>query len=106
MPNKMGSNRIGWNQRGPTTRDQVAWAKQQSEINNPESYYWQQQTFIVKDLLIKAIGEDAFIAFADCIFPGKTIDDYSWQQIHDTYDAKLARVKTEQLEQEASKWIS
>ena len=102
MPNRHGSNRIGWNQRGPTIKDQMRWAR---ELSNPDSYHWQNQTHNAKLALIEAMGLDDFEAYAESIFPGDSIESYTWQQIYDTYAAKLARIKADKLDQEASSWM-
>ena len=90
MPNRRGSNRIGWNQRGPTIRGQMANAIERS---NPESYYWQNKTHNVRLALIEAMGEVDFNAYVESTLPGKTINDFTWQQIYKTYASKLAEVQ-------------
>lgn len=90
MPGKYGSNRVGWNQRGPGIRDQMADAIERS---NPESYYWQNKTKNVKLALIEAMGDVDFVAFAESTFPGQVIDGFTWQQIYKTYASKLAEVQ-------------
>ena len=90
MPNRQGSNRIGWNQRGPTIRDQMADAIERS---NPESYYWQNRTHNARLALIEAMGDVDFVAFAESTFPDQAIDGFTWQQIYKTYASKLAEVQ-------------
>lgn len=105
MANKQGSNRIGWNQRGPTNREIMQQAKEKSEELNPESYYWQNASWNMVAALAEKMGEVEFEAFAELTFPGESIDQYTWKQIHDTYAAKLARVKVEELDADARSWI-
>jgi hypothetical protein len=106
MAGKYGSNRVGWNQRGPSDKDLFDQAKARSEQSNPESYYWQNKTHNMKFALIDAMGEDEFVAYAESIFPGDTIDDFTWRQIFETYEAKLEQVNAARLDQEAGSWIN
>jgi hypothetical protein len=90
MPNRQSSNRIGWNQRGPGIREEMQWAR---ELSNPDSYHWQNKAINAKFALIEVMGIDGFLAFAESIFPGQSINDRSWQQIHDAYAARLAELQ-------------
>ena len=106
MPNKMGSNRVGWNQRGPTNRELMQQAREESEVLNPESYYWQNATWNMIYALAEKMGRDEFEAFAELTFPGDSIDQYTWKQIHGTYFAKLERLQFEELDAAARGWIN
>lgn len=90
MPGKYGSNRVGWNQRGPGIREQLANAIERS---NPDSYHWRNKTHNARLALIEAMGDVDFVAFAESTFPGQSIDDFTWRQICVTYDSKLAEVQ-------------
>ena len=106
MANKQGSNRIGWNQRGPTNRELIQQAEDKSELIDPESYYWQNSTWNLVAALAEKMGEAEFEDFAELTFPGDSIDQYTWKQIHDTYAAKLERLPVEALDAEARSWIN
>lgn len=106
MANKQGSNRIGWNQRGPTNRELMQQAREGSERLNPESYYWQNETWNLIHALAEKMGRVEFDAFAGLTFPGDSIDQYTWKQIRDTYAAKLERLHVEELEAESRNWIN
>jgi outer membrane biogenesis lipoprotein LolB len=86
MPNKSGSNRVGWNQRGPTDAQMLRDAQERSD---PESYHWQNKTRNYKMRLCEVMGDAEFEAWADRAFPGDTIDDATWKQIAELYAAKL-----------------
>lgn len=96
MTGKYGSNRVGWNQRGPTNKQMFEWAKEESEQLDPESYYWQNKAQNAIYSLGDSIGYDACRAFGEAVYPGETIDGFTWQHIHNTYTAELARVQAEQ----------
>lgn len=106
MPNRMGSNRIGWNQRGPTNRELLQQAREQSEKLNPESYHWQNATYNLVAALAERMGKEEFEEWAEMVFPGDSIEDYTWKQIHDTYLAKLERLQAEELDAEAREWVN
>ncbi len=95
MPDKSGSNRIGWNQRGPTVRDQLKNALHQSGIANPDSDYWETRAFKSKDFLCQCMGNKEFEEWAERMFPGDTIDQATWKEIHEAYDMKFQRIQAE-----------
>ena len=95
MPDKSGSNRVGWNQRGPSEKDQFKSAQARSEIVDPDSRYWESRTFQTKDLLIECMGEKEFGEWAKRLFPADTIDSVSWKEIHEAYEQKHQRIQAE-----------
>lgn len=95
MPDKSGSNRIGWNQRGPTVSDQLETAKEQSEIANPDSDYWKFRAYQSVDYLVSCMGASEFEEWAERLLPGDTIDELTWKEIHTFYDGKFQRVQAE-----------
>ncbi len=95
MPDKSGSNRIGWNQRGPSDKDQFESAQARSEIVDPDSRYWENRTFQTKDLLVDCMGASEFEEWAGRLFPADTIDQISWKEIHEAYFGKLQRIQSE-----------
>jgi len=103
MANKMGSNRIGWNQRGPTNRELMQQAR---DLSNYDSYHWENATLNLKAALCERMGDQEFEEWVEGVFPGETIDLYTWKQIHDTFLAKLERIQLEDLEAEAHDWMN
>jgi hypothetical protein len=95
MPDKSGSNRIGWNQRGPTDKDILADAIEISEIMDPNSRYWMNRTYQTRDMLVDCMGEKEFEEWAERMFPGIEIDSVSWSDIHSAYDGKFQRIQAE-----------
>ncbi len=95
MPDKSGSNRIGFNRRGPSVNDEMENALHQSELLDPDSDYWQARTFRSKDFLRQCMGDKEFEEWAERMFPGDTIDQATWKEIHEAYDGKFQRVQAE-----------
>ena len=69
-----------------------------AEYNNPDSYHWQIRTQEMKQLLILKMGGGAFLEWADRLFPGDTIDEATWKEIFDLYEAKFRVVQGEERE--------
>jgi len=105
MPDKTGSNRIGWNRRGPSISQQMDNAHFQSEVLDPESKYWQGKAEISQDLLISSMGEGEFVEWANRVFPGETIDQATWKEIADLYDQKFRRIQAEIALGESHSWV-
>ena len=95
MPDKNGSNRYGWNQRGPTVADQLETAMIQSEMSNPDSAYWKQRVAYSRNLLERYMGDREFKEWAERRFPGDSIDSFTWEEIHEAYSEKFQRVLAE-----------
>jgi len=95
MPDKSGSNRIGWNRRGPSEKDQFKSAQARSEIVDTNSRYWENRTFQVKDLLIECMGEKEFEEWAERLFPALSIVAVPWKEIYEAYFGKLQRIQSE-----------
>ncbi len=95
MPDKTGSNRIGFNRRGPGVSEQLESAKMQSEILNPESDYWEIRTNITRDHLASCMGDQEFMEWIERLLPGDSIDGMTWEEIHKFYEGKFQRVQAE-----------
>ena len=95
MPDKSGSNRIGFNRRGPSVKEQMENALQQSEILDPDSKYWEIRTFQAKDHLVLCMGASEFDEWAERLFPGDVINDVPWKEIHEVYNEKFQRIQAE-----------
>ena len=95
VPDKSGSNRIGWNQRGPSEKDQFKSALEQSGIANPDSGYWQIRTNIIRNCLAACMGDREFTEWAERLLPDDSIDELTWEEIHTFYDGKFQRVQAE-----------
>ncbi len=95
MPDKSGSNRIGFNRRGPSDKDILADALEQSEIMDPNSRYWMNRTYQTIDMLVDCMGKAEFQEWAERMYPGESIDSVSWSDIHTAYDEKFQRVQAE-----------
>lgn len=93
MPNRFGSNRIGWNQRGPSNKDLFIAAKHTAEINDPDSIYWRQEAYFVKTKLSHAMGAINFEAWAESVYPGNSINDFTWREIYEAYQEKFVEIK-------------
>lgn len=89
MPDKHGSNRYGWNQRGGTNKQLLENARYQSEILNPDSRHWENKTWAVQEKLVEKMGAAEFEAWAERLFPGDSIDDATWKEIFELYQAKF-----------------
>ena len=89
MPTKSGSNRIGWNQRGPTNAQLLQRAKEES---NHDSALWEQRTWRIVEALKTQMTDIGFALWANRVFPGASIDEATWKQIHDLYKHKLDNV--------------
>jgi hypothetical protein len=95
MPDKSGSNRIGFNRRGPGVKEQIENARNQSEILDPDSDYWKFRTYQSIDYLVSCMGASEFEEWAERLFPADSIDQISWKEIHEAYDQKFQRVQAE-----------
>ena len=104
MPDKNGSNRIGWNQRGPTDKDILADALEQSQILDPDSDYWRNRTYLSRNHLVLCMGEKEFEEWAERMFPGESIDSVPWKSIHSAYDEKFQRVQAEIAMKDERDW--
>jgi hypothetical protein len=89
MPDKRGSNRYGWNARGGTVAQQLENARYQTELLDPDSYHWKNKANNWRFALIELMGEAAFLEWADRLFPGDSIENATWQEIAELYEAKL-----------------
>jgi len=69
-----------------------------AEFENPDSYHWQQRTLDMKYWLIAKMGKTEFAAWADRLFPGDSIDDATWKEIFDLYEAKFRVIQGEERE--------
>ena len=104
MPDKSGSNRIGWNRRGPGVSEQIENARHQSEIANPESYYWKNRTCITRDHLADCMGDKEFMEWVERLLPGDSIDQMTWKEIHEFYNEKFQRVQAEIAMADSHDW--
>lgn len=95
MPDKSGSNRIGFNRRGPSVKDQIDNARRLSAMNNPESRYWENRAKFTMDMLLSCVGEEEYKRLGEERFPGRSIDDFTWKEIHEAYDGMFQRVQAE-----------
>ena len=95
MPDKSGSNRIGWNRRGPSEKDLFESALEQSGIANPESDYWKNRTYQARDHLADCMGDQEFVEWVERLLPGDTIEEMTWEELHVFYDGKFQRIQAE-----------
>ena len=86
MANDYTYKRNGWNKRGPTVAHQMENARYQSELLNPDSDHWKEKTREIRDLLSEKMGAE-FKPWADRLFPDDTIDQATWKQIYELYEA-------------------
>ena len=89
MANDYNYQRTGWNKRGPIVALQMENARYQSELLNPDSYYWQTRALDMKFWLIQKMGAQEFDEWADRLFPGYSIEEATWKEIHELYEAKF-----------------
>ncbi len=66
-----------------------------NEYNDPDSLHWENRTQEIKQLLILKMGGDAFLEWADRLFPGDSIDEATWKQIFDLYEVKFRLIQSE-----------
>ena len=71
-----------------------------AEYQDPDSYYWQNRTKDIKHWLILKMGENQFLEWADRLFPGDSIDDATWKEIFELYEAKFRVIQGEEREAE------
>jgi len=64
-----------------------------SEHKNSDSYYWQTRTQDMKFWLIENMGEGAFVEWVDQVFPDDNIEQSSWKEIFECYEAKFRECK-------------
>lgn len=88
MSNDWNYGRSGWNKRGPSDRELLANAIERS---NENSFYWQRKALKARNELIEKMGCETFEGWAEDLWPGATIDDYSWKHIWNTYSHELER---------------
>ena len=69
------------------------------EFNDPDSYHWQQRTLDMKYWLIAKMGKIDFAAWADRLFPGDSIEEATWKEIFDLYEAKFRVIQGEEREE-------
>lgn len=87
--------RTGWNTRGGTWRDDLEYAQDQSQKNNPESRYWYK---MMQDAIIELrllLGE-AYGEWAEEVWPGD-IEQYTAKKMYEDASAKLSEVKAQDL---------
>lgn len=78
-------------------RNYVGWPPVPlSEINNPDSRHWMDQSFAARDRLVRVIGEDAYLEWIEDVYPGNTINGATWKGLHDLYIEKLAEAQEQQ----------
>ena len=69
-----------------------------AEFNDPDSYHWQHRTQDMKHWLILKMGKDQFLEWADRLFPGNSIEEATWKEIFDLYEAKFRVIQGEERE--------
>ncbi len=104
MPDKSGSNRIGFNRRGPGISEQIENARHQSEISNPDSYYWRSRAIHARDNLALCMGVKEFEEWVERLYPGDVIDSVPWKEIHEAYSQKFQRVQAEIAMADSHDW--
>ncbi len=104
MADKYGSNRYGWNQRGGTDGEILRQAKEQSAILDPESLYWKNRALNSGQNLADCMGTKDFQEWAERLLPGDSIDEISWEEIHELYEGKFQRVQAEAAMGEGHDW--
>jgi hypothetical protein len=88
MANDWTYQRTGWNKRGPSNAYYLQLAKDQSEmLQNPDSNHWKKKALEMRDWLVKKMGGDEFEAWADRLFPEDTIDQATWKEVYELYEA-------------------
>ena len=75
-----------------------------SEYNDPDSLHWETRTQEMKQLLILKMGEGTFLEWADRLFPGDSMDEATWKQIFDLYEAKFRVCQAKDREAERHDW--
>jgi hypothetical protein len=86
----------GFAQKGGTDRERLRLQIEQAELDNPDSRLWQTYAQGAKLNLADAIGPEAFLAYADLVWPGSAVDDCTWRDICRQHEAALAIAKASQ----------
>src|SRR5512139_2372441 len=58
------------------------YQRAEAERANPDSRYWLYESKATQATLEGLIGDDAYEAWAELVWPGDTIDGRTWKQIH------------------------
>ena len=70
-----------------------------AEFEDPDSYHWQTRALDMTFLLIQKMGEQEFEVWAERLFPGDVIDQTTWKEIFDLYEAKFRVFQAEEREE-------
>ena len=94
MADKFGSNRYGWNQRGGSDAQRAKEALIQSQINDPDSEYWQGRAKTMQKFLISSMGDEGYQEWADLQFIDDSIEP-TWKDLYELYDSKFSEIKAD-----------
>ena len=70
-----------------------------AEFNDPDSYHWQSRALDMKHWLELKMGAEEFEAWAERLFPGDSIDQTTWKEIHELYEAKFRVIQIAEREE-------
>ena len=76
-----------------------------TEYTDPDSYYWENRTYDMKFWLIEKMGQGPFEAWAGRLFQDEDIDQATWKEIFDLYEAKFRVCQAEEREAEKHDWL-
>ncbi len=71
-----------------------------SEFNDPDSRHWHDRADDMKQLLILKMDGEEFVEWADRLFPDDSINDATWREIFELYEAKYRVIQGEEREVE------
>ena len=75
-----------------------------AEFEKPDSDYWYARVFDMQKWLILKMGKEQFEEWADRLFPDDSIEDATWKEIFDLYEAKFRVCQAEEREVEKHGW--
>jgi hypothetical protein len=65
---------------------------------NPDSEFWMYESKRSQTELERLIGDDAYEAWAELVWPGETIDSKTWKEIHQATSHAIEEAMQGQLD--------
>jgi hypothetical protein len=75
-----------------------------SEYADPDSYHWKNQAENYQLMLAEKMGDEEFAEWADRLFPRDSIEEATWKEIAELYEAKFRVIQAEERGAEKHDW--